>query len=264
MTALITERDLRALNSLTKYPSIPTYHALDPKNGGLLEAPTDFGDGTVIATEKVDGTNSRIILLPDGTFLLGSREELLYAQGDLIGNPALGIVEQLKPVAKTMTAVENFNLIIVAYLELYGGKIGGQAKQYTSDPAAFGWRLFDVATFPQWPAQLEWQSQQIASWRDGGGQSFVGEDELAKFAVEAGLPVAPRLLDEFYADALPRSVGDMHSMLVDVLPETRVWLDDKAGGRPEGIVFRTPDRKVIAKARYQDYERTLKRRGGAR
>ncbi len=31
-------------------------------------------------------------MLPDASYLLGSREELLCAQGDLIGNPALGIV----------------------------------------------------------------------------------------------------------------------------------------------------------------------------
>ena len=31
-------------------------------------------------------------------------------------------------------------------------------------------------------------------------------------------------------------------------------------GAAEGIVLRTPDRSVIAKARFQDYERTLKRR----
>src|SRR3954470_23466594 len=66
--------DLRTVNSVTKYPSIPTYHELDPRNGGLLDTCVSF-DGTVIGTEKVDGTNSRIILLPDGAWLLGSREE---------------------------------------------------------------------------------------------------------------------------------------------------------------------------------------------
>ncbi|MCU1617221.1 MAG: hypothetical protein JWO98_4761, partial [Frankiales bacterium] len=55
--------DLAALNSATKYPSIPTYHELDPKNGGLLEIPTAF-EGDVVLTEKVDGTNGRIVLLP--------------------------------------------------------------------------------------------------------------------------------------------------------------------------------------------------------
>ena len=70
--------DLSKINSLTKYPSIPTYHKLDPKNGSLLEEALNF-QGTLIATEKVDGTNARIICLPDGNYLLGSREELLYA-----------------------------------------------------------------------------------------------------------------------------------------------------------------------------------------
>ncbi len=72
---------------MTKYPSIPTYHALDPRNGGLLDETVPF-TGTVLATEKVDGTNARIVQLPDGGYLLGSREELLYAKGDLIGNPS--------------------------------------------------------------------------------------------------------------------------------------------------------------------------------
>lgn len=271
MTALITTKDLRALNSLTKYPSIPTYHALDPKNGGLLEECVSFagpgGSDGVIATEKVDGTNARIILLPDGTYLLGSREELLYAQGDLIGNPALGIVEQLKPVADALTgtlAHSGDNALRVLYLELYGGKVGGAAKQYTTDPARFGRRLFDAAYVGLLDERLAWPAQQISAWRDGGGQAFRNEAQLTSAAQVAGVELAPRLLDEFYADALPTTVEGMHAMLLDVLPKTGVALDEGAGGRPEGIVFRSPDRRVIAKARFQDYERTLKRRGGAK
>ena len=34
--------DLRLLNSLTKYPSIPTYHTLDPRDGGLTDPATVF------------------------------------------------------------------------------------------------------------------------------------------------------------------------------------------------------------------------------
>jgi hypothetical protein len=58
--------------------------------------------GTVIATEKVDGTNSRVICLPDGCSLLGSREELLYGKGDLIGNPALGIKARFEDYERTL------------------------------------------------------------------------------------------------------------------------------------------------------------------
>lgn len=52
--------DLGVLNSATKYPPIPTCHRLDPSNGMLLPEPVEFA-GQVIATEKVDGTNGRIV-----------------------------------------------------------------------------------------------------------------------------------------------------------------------------------------------------------
>jgi hypothetical protein len=246
--------DLRVLNSLTKYPSIPTYHELDPRNGGLVESAAAF-PGDVIATEKVDGTNSRLVLLPDGNYLIGSREELLYARGDLIGNPALGIVEQLRPVAERLVAAPADG-IQVFYLELYGGKIGGAAKQYTSDPARFGWRLFDVVLLADWAEPLSWPQAQISAWREAGGQPFAAEERLADLAAAAGLELTPRL---FRTGSLPESIAGMHALLTERLPRTLVSLTG-GEGRAEGIVFRAPDRKVIAKARFQDYERTLKRR----
>ncbi|MCW2140863.1 RNA ligase [Actinoplanes cyaneus] len=247
--------DLKALNSLTKYPSIPTYHELDPRNGGLTETVTPF-TGPVIGTEKVDGTNSRIIALPDGNYLLGSREELLYARGDLIGNPSQGIVASLREVADALPDQElPVDTLRVYYLELYGGKIGAHAKQY-STRGAVGWRLFDVAEIGDLTERLTWPAQQIAAWRDGGGQTFLTEDELR--AVTA-FDLTPRL---FTIDGreLPADVAGMHAFLGERLPGTLVALDDSGQGRPEGIVLRTPDRSVIAKARFQDYERTLKRR----
>ena len=45
--------NLKALNSLTKYPSIPTYHKLDPRNGSLTDEAVPF-TGPVIGTEKID------------------------------------------------------------------------------------------------------------------------------------------------------------------------------------------------------------------
>lgn len=254
--------NLRALNSMTKYPSIPTYHALDPKNGGLLEEPVTF-PAEVIATEKVDGTNARIVFLPDGNYLLGSREELLYARGDLIGNPALGIVEQLKPVAEALGQVVPWSRhLSVYFLELYGGKVGGAARQYVKDPTVFGWRLFDVATVPDFTEMLPWPSERISGWRDAAGQTWATEDDLTALATLTNLELTPRLLDEFYGDAMPATVAGMAEMLADISPHTRVRLDD-GEGRSEGVVFRTADRSVIAKARFQDYERTLKRRAKA-
>jgi hypothetical protein len=244
--------DLAALNSLTKYPSIPTFHALDPRNGGLTEEPVAF-TGPVIGAEKVDGTNSRVVVLPDGTYLLGSREEFLYAQGDLIGNPALGIVAGLRPLAESLAGTPADH-IKTYYLELYGGKIGGQAKQY-STRGAVGWRLFDVAVVGDLGERLTWSPQRISAWREGGGQTWLTEEQLQA----TGLDLTPRL---FTVDAgtLPRTVEGMHGFISERLTRTEVALDDSGQGAPEGVVLRAADRSVIAKARFQDYTRTLKRR----
>lgn len=248
--------DLRLLNSLTKYPSIPTYHTLDPRDGGLTDPATVFS-GEVIATEKVDGTNSRLVLLPDGTYLIGSREELLHAKGDLIGNPALGIVEQLKPVAERLPTGDG---IRVYFMELYGGKVGGAARQYTRDATRFGWRLFDVADLTDWREPMSWPQARISAWRESGGQPWVDEDRLAALAAEAGLELTPRVWRRPGAE-LPAAIDDMHKLLTESLPATLVGLDG-TDGRAEGLVLRAPDRSVIAKARFQDYERVRRRRRG--
>ncbi|NUR74174.1 MAG: hypothetical protein HOU81_25475 [Hamadaea sp.] len=242
---------------MTKYPSIPTYHSLDPRNGGLLDEAVAFS-GTVVGTEKVDGTNSRIILLPDGTYLLGSREELLYAQGDLIGNPALGIVDALRPIADSLPAVDG-DRIVVHYLEVYGGKVTAASKQYTGGKAV-GFRMFDVAVVGDYREMSDWDPQRIAHWRDAGGQAFLDEASLRRTAEGIGLDLTPRLF-ELDAAAMPGDIPGMKAFLDERMPATLAALDGDAGGRPEGIVLRTSDRSVIAKARFQDYERTLKRRG---
>ncbi|MFE5207969.1 RNA ligase family protein [Streptomyces sp. NPDC056600] len=251
----MTAPGLAALNSATKYPSIPTYHRLDPRNGGLIEEPTRF-TGDVLLTEKVDGTNGRIVLLPDGDYVIGSREELLHARGDRVHNPALGIVDELKPLADRLRADDAQGGVTVFYLEVYGRKIGGAAKQYTGG-SGVGHRLFDVAFLR--PEDLDRSLEQISSWRDGGGQDFGDEAALRRIAASEDIPLVPRLAT-VPGELLPAAVDDMAALLAERLPATRVALDDGAGGSPEGIVLRTPDRSVIAKARFQDYARTLKRR----
>jgi hypothetical protein len=247
--------DLAALNSATKYPSIPTYHRLDPKNGNLLEEHAHF-TGDVLLTEKVDGTNGRIVLLPDGDYFIGSREELLHAKGDRVHNPALGIVDELKPLADRLEPRDAQDRITVLFLEVYGRKIGGAAKQYTGGNGV-GHRLFDVASLPA--DVLDRSLEQISSWRDGGGQDYADEAVLQKTAAVEDIPLTPRLAT-VPCSRLPGTVDAMAAFLAERLPATRVALDDGAGGTPEGIVLRTSDRSVIAKARFQDYARTLKRR----
>lgn len=252
----VRDTDLRTVNSMTKYPSIPTYHTLDPRNGGLLDETVPF-TGRVSLTEKVDGTNGRIVSLPDGGYLIGSREELLHARGDLIANPALGIVDALRPIAERLPPVDG-DRIVVRYLEVYGGKVTGASKHYTASRTV-GARLFDVAVIDDYAELLGWPAQQLSSWRESGGQRFLDESALLRTAGVDGLEIVPRL-DVLEAADLPTDLDKTYQLLREYLPQTRVALDGPPG-RAEGIVLRSATRSAIAKARFQDYERTLGRRG---
>jgi RNA ligase len=250
--------DFGVLNSLTKYPSIPTHHALDPKNGGLLEPATTF-DGTIIGTEKVDGTNGRIIVLPDGSWIIGSREELLHARGDIIANPALGIANALKDIAEHIVSRKTDSLRVF-YLEVFGGKVTAASKHYTSTQMVSA-RLFDVVELPAADAVAAMRKPlaEISLWRENKGQSFLDEAALQRSASEFTLSVTPRIFT-MEGSALPGDIVGMHEFLKDRLPTTQCSLDSGAGGRPEGIVLRSTDRRVITKARFEDYERTARRR----
>lgn len=249
--------DLRKLNTVTKYPSIPTYHHRDASGGLRDEVQVTFS-GEVIATEKIDGTSARIILVPDGTWLIGSRDLLLYAKDDIVGNPELGIVDALRPVAGKLAPSTVDGWIQVFYLELYGGGIGANARQYTRT-STVSYRLFDVATVDLRGGIIDRPVEELASWRDHGGQNFLSEEALQFAAAKAGMELTPRLFTIDGGD-LPVEVEKMHSFLTERVPATTVGLDDTARGGAEGLVLRTWDRSVVAKARVASYVRTLKLR----
>ncbi|MEU5958142.1 RNA ligase family protein [Streptomyces sp. NPDC047525] len=251
--------DLESLNSATKYPSISTFHERGPKRGTFTEKSIDAFEGSVLLTEKVDGTSTRIIVFPDGEYVIGSREQLLYARGDLIVNPKDGVVETLRPIADALRSQDGGSAeILTLYLEVYGGNIGRNASQYTGY-SQLGFRMFDAATVP---AHVLIQNPAEASrWRESDGQHFLSEEEVQNIAVRMGIALTPRL-GTIPATELPTGIEQMHSFLTTRIPATNVALDPGAGRRPEGIVLRTPDRTVIAKARLEDYENTLRRRSG--
>ena len=255
--------DLDSLNSTTKYPSILTYHTMG-KKGCLDETvQVEFGDQDVIITEKVDGTNARIIMFQTGDYIIGSREELLHAMGDRVQNPQLRIVEAVKPIANACIN-ERIGRLKPAVLfgEVYGGNIGGNAKRYTSD-GALGFRLFDAIEFePQrFYDVVKKTPEEISLWRKHGNQPFVSEQRLMQIAELIGASLTPRLSGNRPPSS---SIEDTAIWLSLVFPqdETGVALDDGAKGRPEGVVVRTAssDRSKLAKIRFQDYKRTLDKR----
>lgn len=257
---MLRDIDLTKVNSLTKYPSIETYHVLGEKGRLTEKLNFDFSDETsVILTEKVDGTNGRIVFLPDGDYMIGSREEFFTARGDRVYNPMLGIVDALRPIADRLVGHTHItpNTTLVLYAEVFGGNVGQFAKNYTTKKDVFGVRVFDVVEVTQLDEKLSWNREQIASWRDHGGQSFINEVMLTAMCTVWKIDRVP-VLNVFPGEDVPTTVEGMRNFLGYMLPETNVALDETARKASEGIVLRTANRSKIAKARFQDYDRTLK------
>ena len=72
-----------------------------------------------------------------------------------------------------------------------------------------------------------------------------------------GVELTPRLST---VETLPISIQETYEFLHMMLPQTNVALDKGAGGRAEGIVARTLSRSIIAKLRFEDYQRHAKHR----
>lgn len=265
----IRKIDLGRLNTATKYPSIATYHTLGER-GRLTEEVTGFAetsDATVHLREKLDGANARIVVSGD-QWIIGSREELLAANGDLISNPSQGIVEELRPVAERMVA-RNQHRLAVYYFEVYGGKVGRNAKQYTAN-GEVGHRLFDILLpeGPRFQVMLRMTPrEEIALWRDTDSvhfpARFADQELLAMLAESDELPLVPDL-GTIPANELPRTVEGTRQWMTHMLPVTRAHLD-RRHGTPEGLIIRTDNpetraRHLIRKLRFEDYDRTLKAR----
>lgn len=257
--------NLDKLNSMTKYPSIELYHKMNDKYRltDELNFPDVFPNSPVFGSEKIDGTNSRIILMPDGYFILGSREELIYAKGDLIGNPVQKILATLGDMVYRIPGMAyQDDRITVIYGEAYGGRnISQNSKQYSHGNAA-GYRVFDIMVLlaEEWDDLYQLETAQIAAWRDHGNQPFLNLDYISNWLHHNGctfFETVPHLFECDFQD-LPLTVQDMYDFMLKVSPSTLAALDADVPGIPEGIVLRTYDRKFIAKARREDYEKTLK------
>lgn len=264
--AFNSKESLQKINTLTKYPSIATYHTMI--NGKLQPELTSnsFVDGDeIIVSEKIDGTNSRIMYL-NGDWIIGSRENLLFAKGDRIGDPAQGIVDIVKPIANNLSDPETAlrlesDTLYVFYGESYGGKITKASREYSKSDVTTGFRLFDVVTIPvnEVISLMNQPIESIASWREGSGDGHNKFVDVNRVNV-----VATYVLN---VKTVPYHITLTGADIPNTLEETYEWLqkysssvaslDNEKEGLAEGVVVRTRDRSIIRKIRFQDYERTL-------
>jgi len=257
---MIYKRGVDLLNTLTKYPSILTYHKFSEDRilENSLSEGQSFGDTEVCEiSEKIDGTNTRIISFHDD-FVIGSREQLLFAKGDRFADPALSIVKTVKNTAQTINDVlKNDGMFHVVFGETYGGNVTQGSKNYTSDKT-FSFRIFDKLTLSldELDSYLSEDLSMIAGKREQGRFRFDSVDNLVEFGAKIHVSTV-----EYY----PEVVG---SEIPKTVEETWEWLQAfrtsrsgiNSNGPSEGVVIRTKDRRMIRKIRFEDYERIEKRR----
>lgn len=261
--------DKAKLNSMTKYPSILTYHKTAPR-GGLLPELTEGenrADHVLFVTEKVDGANSRIVFFTneDGRikdFFIGSRENMLYVSGDRCFNEDGHIVENILTVAEeiiTHAALDDVQLppesIVTFYFEHFGGHNNGW-KQYTAGDN-YGARLFDIKTITYEDANrfLQMNNDQLAGARENDqiGTWYSVGHMLAICGV-LGIRHVP-YVDTMNGEDMPETLRDTYEWL-KFFAESHVILDDKALGHAEGVVIRSENRTYIKKIRFEDYQKT--------
>ncbi len=260
LSNLIHEFGKDIINTITKYPSILTLHKLGDK-GRLTDEYTTPGileQGALYATEKIDGTNVRVIIY-DGQVIIGSRENLLHLKGEKFYDPSQSIVDGLNelvdfgklPWGKQMTVI---------YGELFGGNVSSNSKDYGKEK--MGFRVFDVAIFGELEGWLAGKTKsELSRWReqetDKGivyGQNFLSHEELDAFCATHGLTRVP-MVNLYLSNFDHEGVLDI---LRKSIPTTNVALTDTAKMGAEGIVLRDASRKYIVKIRYEDYERTIR------
>jgi len=252
-------KEPRKLNTITKYPSILTYHQLGKKGTVIEELTSQYyecSDEEILeGTEKANGTNTRIIICGQD-YLIGTREEIIYAKGDRIRNDQLSILSNCIPIAEKLISANLFNSdeLFVIYGENYGKNIGDGYKNYTTKEVAF--KVFDIWALyvDEIKELLNMELNQLATWREHGNQPYFSINKLKEYCEVLKLEKTP-VLFTIKKKELPTSIEDMYEFLSQ-FKETRIGLD--CVGKSEGFVVRSSDKKYIKKVRFEEYEKTLK------
>ncbi len=256
LKALVLKYGIDKINTLTKYSSILTLHQFGERGRFTNDLTTTISlSDELFATEKIDGTNVRIICLGN-EYLIGSRGFILHYSEDLCYNPSQSIVENIKKLVNIPTSFRNLTII---YGELFGGKVSKNSKQYGAKDE-LGFRVFDIAQIKDLSI-LEKNQEEISKWREHQtsdglvyGQDFLSVSALQEHCNRLNLPIVPRL----NINIPDWSHQSVLAYLNQEIPQTNVALSAQAGMKPEGIIVRNADRSKIVKLRFEDYKRTLR------
>lgn len=261
--------DLLNLNSITKYPSIPTYHKVSGRHILDDNAETQLGHDIYHITEKLDGINIRIIVKPGEDFFIGTRQELVYANGDRIYNDRLGIIKTVKHIGHQLmqldkSAFEDNTCYVVVYGELIGGKVHKNSKQYTKDKETLSFMAFDMAMLDdeylyESDLQLDLGPDARSAFREANYRKrcFVQQHVMMDACYQLGIGVVPNK-GTVLKDNMPSTVAESKKWLIDRTKfGTMALLDGTGEGNAEGLIISDPRNQEAFKLRVQDYRRNI-------
>ena len=269
----IKQFGLEKINSLTEYPSILTYHKLGTK-GCLLNEVYDenkFDPESILeVTEKVDGTNMRLILTNDD-YLVGTRSNIVHAKGDRIitDSTVNTVLSSCDYLIKSFASDVESDVVLIVFGEVYGYNISNGSKEYCSvnTLASRKFRVFDVRVIPciEFEKLLEKDISNISRWKSDSTDYWYDYNALDIFCTQFQLERTPELT-RIKAKDLPSDFGATYkwikkfnkSQAVIGTPDNKKEYSDLFG-KSEGVVIRDIDRKHICKLRFEDYERTSKK-----
>ena len=271
---LVNYYGLDKINSLTEYPSILTYHKLGDKGmlmDELYEENKFDKDSLLEVTEKVDGTNMRLIMTNDD-YLVATRSNIVYAKYDRICTESA-----VKPVIDACQyLIDSFrndtmsDVMLVVYGEVYGYNICNGSKVYCvkNNISSRKFRVFDVRAFPctEIESILDKDIQEISRFKSTSNKYWYDYDMLSAVCYEYNLERTP-MLCRINEMLLPTNIDDTYTWLQDFALSKAVIGEKEEGvvynpkfGLAEGVVIRDKDRTHIAKLRFEDYERTRRKR----
>lgn len=160
--------------------------------------------------------------------------------------------------------------VYVIYGEVYGYNICNGSKVYCSinDSEHRKFRVFDVRAFPCLKLEniLNKSIQEISWFKSNSHEYWYDYDMLDAFCEQFQLertPVRMRINEQ----DLPTDLDETYKWMSNFKESFAVIGAPEEGkdynvnfGKSEGVVIRNIDRSVISKLRFEDYERTKRRR----
>jgi hypothetical protein len=213
-----------------EYPKIETLWNRDEKTFRVTPGDFRFAEAEAVkrwsVTEKIDGTNIRVLLQPDGAIKFGGRTENAQLPANLL---QYLVATFTAPAMQAAFPAEQSEVLLFG--EGYGAGIQKNGGGYRVTP---GFRLFDVLV----------------------GEWWLEPDNVEDVAGKLNIPVAPVLFSGEMA--LPETVEALRELVGEA---SRVASEDGGKGcRPEGIVARSlpllltrRGHRVMWKLKYRDF-----------